>query len=82
MPLQLHYVMDKQATKRGHILAVEGRPCMGMYFILEGQVWLQLVLLAVTCISGPTGHMGSLLVHLHGCTILSMPQGALVQLCA
>ena len=46
MPLQLHYVMDKQAVKRGHILAVEGRPCMGMYFILEGQVQSQVALLA------------------------------------
>ena len=36
--------MDKQAVKRGHILAVEGRPCMGMYFILEGQVLLQVAL--------------------------------------
>ena len=81
MPLQLHYVMDKQAVKRGHILAVEGRPCMGMYFILEGQVWLQLVLLAVTCIPGPIGHMGCLLMHLRGCTILCMQQGTWAQLC-
>lgn len=53
MTLQLHYVMDKQAVKRGHILAVEGRPCMGMYFILEGQVWWQPVLLASTCYLHP-----------------------------
>ena len=67
MPLQLHYVMDKQAVKRGHILAVEGRPCMGMYFILEGQVWLQLALPA--CV-----HLKWLLVQLQGYTILCTQQ--------
>ena len=55
LPLQLHYVMDKQAVKRGHILTVEARPCMGIYFILEGQVWLPLVVHELLCISSPMG---------------------------
>ncbi|DBA81719.1 TPA: hypothetical protein ACH3X1_007456 [Trebouxia sp. C0004] len=35
---QLHFVLEKCTVQRGHIIILEGQPCAGMFFIVNGQV--------------------------------------------
>ena len=35
---QLHFVLEKCAVQRGHVIMMEGQPCAGRFCIVTGQV--------------------------------------------